>query len=168
MFSPPWAGREVVSDFYWLKPNHVPSCALCVPGPRYLFRITKTNAPSTRSVVWTVSYLLITVHRPASTVAGRYCKPYDSVSDSRMSTLFTTIITIQKHRKQKQPHWLIDVTTLCWTEINIVSPIFQQGCMYCNCLGSLVVLSATATLEVLGSIPRSGKKCYWVFLWNSQ
>ena len=37
-----------------------------------------------------------------------------------------------------------------------------------NCLGSLVVLSATATLEVLGSIPTSSKKCYWVFLWNSQ
>ena len=33
-----------------------------------------------------------------------------------------------------------------------------------NCLGSLVVLSATATLEVLGLIPRSSKKCYWVFL----
>ena len=32
-----------------------------------------------------------------------------------------------------------------------------------NCLGSLVVLSATATLEVLGSIPGSSKKCYWVF-----
>ena len=31
-----------------------------------------------------------------------------------------------------------------------------------RCLGSLVVLSATATLEVLGSIPRSSKKCYWV------
>ena len=29
-----------------------------------------------------------------------------------------------------------------------------------NCLGSLVVLSATATLEVLGSIPGSSKKCY--------
>ena len=33
-----------------------------------------------------------------------------------------------------------------------------------NCLVRLVVLSATATLEVLGSIPRSSKKCYWVFL----
>ena len=34
-----------------------------------------------------------------------------------------------------------------------------------NCLVSLVVLSATATLEVLGSNPRSSKKCYyWVFL----
>ena len=32
----------------------------------------------------------------------------------------------------------------------------------------LLILSATATLEVLGSIPRSSKKCYWVFLWNSQ
>ena len=37
-----------------------------------------------------------------------------------------------------------------------------------NCLGSLVVLSATAMLEVLGSIPGSSKKCYWDFLWNSQ
>ena len=32
-----------------------------------------------------------------------------------------------------------------------------------DCLVSLVVLSATATLEVLGSNPRSSK-CYWVFL----
>ena len=39
---PPWAGREGVSDFYWLKPTHVPSCALCVPGPRYLFRTTRS------------------------------------------------------------------------------------------------------------------------------
>ena len=37
-----------------------------------------------------------------------------------------------------------------------------------RCLVGLVVLSATATLEVLCSIPRSSKKCYWVFLWNSQ
>ena len=37
-----------------------------------------------------------------------------------------------------------------------------------NCLVGLVVLNATATLEVLGSIPRSSKKCYWVFLCNSQ
>ena len=67
-------GREGVSDFYWLKPTHVSSCALCVPGPRYLFRTTRslgrhrpwlappvadislrcawnTNAPSIRSVV---------------------------------------------------------------------------------------------------------------------
>ena len=66
------AGREEVSDFYWLKPIHVPSCALCVTGPRYLFRTTRspgrhrpwlappvadislrrawnTNAPSTRA-----------------------------------------------------------------------------------------------------------------------
>ena len=33
-----------------------------------------------------------------------------------------------------------------------------------NCLVGLVVLRATATLEVLGSIPRLSKKCYWVFL----
>ena len=31
-----------------------------------------------------------------------------------------------------------------------------------DCLVSLVVLNSTATLEVLGSIPRSSKKCYWV------
>ena len=37
-----------------------------------------------------------------------------------------------------------------------------------NCLVSLVVLSGTATLEVLGSIPRSSRKCFCVFLWNSQ
>ena len=29
-----------------------------------------------------------------------------------------------------------------------------------NCLVGLVALSATATLEVLGSIPRTSKKCY--------
>ena len=32
-----------------------------------------------------------------------------------------------------------------------------------NCLGTLVVLSATATLEVLGSIPKSSKKCNGFF-----
>ena len=37
-----------------------------------------------------------------------------------------------------------------------------------NCLISLVVLSATVTLEVLGSIPKSSKKSYWDFLRNSQ
>ena len=40
--------------------------------------------------------------------------------------------------------------------------------IFFNCLVNLVVLSATATLEVLGSIPRSSKKCYWVSLRNSQ
>ena len=38
------------------------------------------------------------------------------------------------------------------------------GSMFVNCLVSLVVLSATAAVEVLGSIPTSSKKCYWVFL----
>ena len=33
-----------------------------------------------------------------------------------------------------------------------------------NYLVRLVVLSVTATLEVLGSLPRSSKKCYLVFL----
>ena len=39
---PPWAGREEVSDFYCLKPIHVPSCALCVPGLRYVFWATRS------------------------------------------------------------------------------------------------------------------------------
>ena len=45
--------------------------------------------------------------------------------------------------------------------------IFHDFCRYIhiyNCLVGVVVLSATATLEVLGSIPRPSKKCDWVFL----
>ena len=33
-----------------------------------------------------------------------------------------------------------------------------------NCLIGLVVQSATGTLEFLGSISKSSKKSYWVFL----
>ena len=40
--------------------------------------------------------------------------------------------------------------------------IFILFC-FLDCLGSLVVLSATATLEVLGSNPRSSKSVIWFF-----
>ena len=45
---------------------------------------------------------------------------------------------------------------------------YYASSRWVNCLVGLVVLNATATLEVLGSSHRSSKKCYWVFLWNSQ
>ena len=46
-----------------------------------------------------------------------------------------------------------------------VPNFFIIKCKYIqHCLVSLVVLSATATLEVLVLISRSSEKCYWVFL----
>ena len=44
-------------------------------------------------------------------------------------------------------------------QINLESTYLNRK----NSLVGLVVLSAAATLEVLGSFPRSSKNCYWVF-----
>ena len=49
-------GREGVSNFYWLKPIHVPSCVLCVPGPRYLFRTTRS--PGRHRADWPLHLLI--------------------------------------------------------------------------------------------------------------
>ena len=59
--------------------------------------------------------------------------------------------------KNEQETLLTLLNALSWLQIHNIY-------MGDNCLVGLVVLSATATLEVLGSIPKSSKKCYWVFL----
>ena len=59
----------------------------------------------------------------------------------------------------------IDKLFMIWNKLFLSINSMKQIPTYC--LVSLVVLSVTATLEAMGSIPRSSKKCYWIFLRNS-